>query len=225
MNKNKEIFIMSSESETYTLDQIVEKNKQEYISAINLITRPFDKDELIKMLEETDFFEAPASGKYHNAMKGGLCKHSLNVWKRLVDLNNMMETNLDSNSMAIVALCHDYAKINYYKLSYRNEKVYNESGSKSDNLGKYDWVSVPIYTIRDAKDRFIYGNHEATSEAIARMYIPLTLEESAAILNHHAGMSTDSAKNNIGEVYGRNTLALMLHLADMLCAFVDESRE
>lgn len=203
----------------------VEKNKQEYISAINLITRPFDKDELIKMLEETDFFEAPASGKYHNARRGGLCEHSLNVWKRLVDLNTIMETNLDPNSMAIVALCHDYAKINYYKLSYRNEKVYNESGSKSDNLGKYDWVSIPTYITKDAKDRFIYGNHESTSEAITRMYIPLTLEESSAILNHHAGMSVDSAKNNIGEVYAKNTLALMLHLADMLCAFVDESRE
>lgn len=207
-----------------TIDK-VEKNKQEYISVINLITRSFDKDELIKMLEETDFFEAPASGKYHNACRGGLCEHSLNVWKRLVDLNNMMETNLDSNSMAIVALCHDYAKINYYKLSYRNEKVYSESGSKSDNLGKYDWVSVPTYMTKDAKDRFIYGNHEATSEAITRMYIPLTLEESSAILNHHAGMSVDSAKNNIGEVYAKNTLALMLHLADMLCAFVDENRE
>ena len=202
-----------------------EKNKQEYISAISLIARPFDKEELIKMLEETDFFKAPASRSYHNSYEGGLCEHSLNVWKRLVDLNNMMETNLDNNSMAIVALCHDYAKINYYKLGYRNEKVYSESGSKSDSLGKYDWVSVSTYTIRDVKDRFIYGNHEATSEAIARMYIPLTLEESAAILNHHAGMSSDSAKNNIGEVYGRNTLALMLHLADMLCAFVDESRE
>ena len=88
---------MSSESETYTLDQIVEKNKQEYISAINLITRPFDKDELIKMLEETDFFEAPASGKYHNAYKGGLCEHSLNVWKRLVDLNNMMLEVIEKN--------------------------------------------------------------------------------------------------------------------------------
>ena len=207
-----------------TIDR-VEKSKQEYISAINLITRPFDKDELIKMLEETDFFEAPASRNYHNAYKGGLCEHSLNVWKRLIDLNDMMETNLDANSMAIVALCHDYAKINYYKLGYRNEKVYSESGSKSDNLGKYDWVSVPTYMTKDAKDRFIYGNHEATSEAITRMYIPLTLEESSAILNHHAGMSVDSAKNNIGEVYGRNTLALMLHLADMLCAFVDESRE
>ena len=208
-----------------TIDEKIEKNKQEYISAINLITRPFDKEELIKMLEETDFFEAPASSKYHNAVKGGLCEHSINVWKRLVDLDQIMETKLDSNSIAIVALCHDYAKINYYKLGYRNEKVYSESGSKSDNLGKYDWVSVPSYSTRDAKDRFIYGNHEATSEAIVRMYIPLTLDESSAILNHHGGMGADSAQNNIGEVYTKNKLALLLHLADMLCSFVDEDRE
>lgn len=208
-----------------TLEQKVEKNKQDYISAINLINRNFDKNELIKMLEETDFFEAPASTRYHNAVKGGLCEHSINVWKRLGDLDYIMNTNLDPDSMAIVALCHDYAKINYYKLGYKNEKVYSESGSKSDTMGRFDWVSVPTYNIRDTKDRFIYGNHEATSEAIARMYIPLTLEESAAILNHHAGMGSDSAKNNIGEVYTQNTLALMLHLADMLCSFVDENRE
>lgn len=177
------------------------------------------------MLNETDFFTAPASRNYHNAYEGGLCEHSLNVWKRMVDLDNIMETNLDANSMLIVALCHDFAKINYYTTEFKNKKVYSENGSKQDSNGRYDWVSVPGYSIRPANNRFIYGNHEATSEAIARIYIPLTFEESCAILNHHAGMSTDSAKNNIGEVFTSNRLALILHLADMLCAFVDEVRE
>lgn len=203
----------------------LESVKQEYISAINLIQRDFDKEALIQMLNETDFFTAPASRNYHNAYEGGLCEHSLNVWKRMIDLDLVMEMNLDPNSMLIVALCHDFAKINYYTTEFKNKKIYSENGSKEDSNGKYDWVSVPGYSIRPANNRFIYGNHEATSEAIARSYIPLTFEESCAILNHHAGMSADSAKNNIGEVFTSNHLALILHLADMICAFVDEVRE
>ena len=147
------------------------------------------------MLEGTDFFQAPASTKYHAAYKGGLCEHSLNVWKNLVDLVNMLglSDKIEADSLAIVALCHDLAKINFYTIGVKNQKVYSESGSKTDSIGKFDWVSVPTYTVKDASDRFIYANHEITSEMIARSYIPLTYEESIAILHHHAGMSFDSA--------------------------------
>jgi hypothetical protein len=175
------------------------------------------------MLNETDFFIAPASSKYHGSFKGGLCQHSLNVWKRLMDLSNIMNVEIDPSSAAIVALCHDLAKINYYTQGIKNEKVYSESGSKSDSLGKYDWVSTPTYQVRKAEDRFIYGNHECTSEVIARSYIPLTFEESSAILHHHGGMSTDCAKDDIGLIFNKNTLALLLHLADMLAAYVDNT--
>ena len=37
-------------------------------------------EELISYLESSDFFEAPASTKYHLAEAGGLAKHSLNVY-------------------------------------------------------------------------------------------------------------------------------------------------
>lgn len=34
-------------------------------------------------LEETDFYEAPASTKYHGNESGGLLQHSINVYDRL----------------------------------------------------------------------------------------------------------------------------------------------
>ena len=39
------------------------------------------------------------------------------------------------------------------------------------------------------------------------------------------GMSWDSAKDNITEVYGKYTLAVLLHLADMLATYVDEKEQ
>lgn len=205
--------------------QEIGSNKLEYINAIKSINREFDKNALLNMLDETDFYSAPASVKYHSAYPGGLCEHSLNVWKTMLKLNEIMNLGLDIDSISIVSLCHDYAKINFYIIENKNKKVYSDNGSKSDSMGRYDWVTVQGYSIRDPKDRFIYGNHESTCEAIVRNYIPLSYEESSAILHHHGAMSSDSAQDNIGEIFTYNKLALILHLADMLASFIVENRE
>ena len=43
-------------------------------------------EELLNYLEKTDFFTAPASGRRHNNFEGGLCQHSINVYKRFLKL-------------------------------------------------------------------------------------------------------------------------------------------
>ena len=66
----------------------VDKERAEQLFHIvwdKYITRSGGK-ELLKWIEETDFFRAPASRQYHLAVAGGLCKHSLNVYKRLKKL-------------------------------------------------------------------------------------------------------------------------------------------
>lgn len=206
-----------------TYDQM-EKNRLDYVSAINLINREyFDKDAFLDMLTNSDFFSAPASTKYHCAYSGGLCEHSLNVWHCLVNLDHVMETNLDPTSMLIVALCHDLAKINYYTKDFKNKKVYSSDGSKSDSNGKYDWVTVPVFVKKDSSDRLIYGSHEINSEMIAHEFIPLTREESIAILHHHGGRGWDSAQDDISEIFNYSKLACLLHLADMLSTYITEA--
>ena len=200
------------------------QNKQEYIDLIKSISREFDKDAFITMLEETDFFEAPASSKYHNAFPGGLCEHCINVYKRLSELNTLLSLKLDEDSIIIASLCHDLSKINYYMPSVRNEKVYSQSGSKHDELGNYDWVSTRTYSVKPTSQRFIYANHEVTAEMITKSYIPLTYDESIAILHHHGGMSSDCAQDNLGEIFNYSSLALCLHLADMIASFINENR-
>lgn len=209
-----------------TKEQIM-NNKTDFIGLLNSITREgVDIEKLINKLERSDFFHAPASTQYHNSYEGGLCDHCLNVCSNMLQLVDMKADALGINpedvreSVIIVSLLHDISKMNTYEPGVKNEKVYSENGSKYDELGKYDWVSKPIWVTRD--DKFVFGSHESTSEFMARQFIPLTMEESIAILHHMGSMSWDSAKDNIGEVFNKYWLSLLLYQADMMSTYVDE---
>lgn len=204
-------------------------NKQEFIELISGINRDnADIEKLIRQLEKLDFFEAPASAKYHNACKGGLCDHSLNVYYNLKHLlsykQGLPEECYNEDSIRIVSLLHDISKMNMYELSSRNKKVYCENGSKSDNLGTFEWVSELSYKKKDDTELLTYGNHEMTSEYMVRQFIPLTIQESVAILHHMGAMHYDCAQDNISVVFTKYPLSLLLHQADMLATYIDEVR-
>ena len=225
----------------------IEENKQAFLSLLTYIERPGAKiEELKQKLENSDFFYAPASGSYHNAVEGGLCDHCLNVYERLLDLINTVypptnailqneETGEETlttvntcpyskETLIIVALFHDMSKMNYYEKSIRNKKVYSlELGDKQDNLGRYYWESVPGYATKEHTDRFVFGTHGQTSEYMINCFIPLTLEEKVAIINHMGGFDNDSARgSNLSEIYNHYPLATLLHTADMLATFINE---
>lgn len=200
-------------------------NRDRYMGLVEGIQREGMRfKDLIEYLNSSDFFTAPASTRFHSSFKGGLCLHSLNVYDNMKKLQAAYPqfAGLTEDSIRIVALCHDFAKIGYYIETVKNVKVYSASGSKHDSMSNYDWQSVPGYTVDDDK-RFLYGNHETTSEYLTRCFIPLSVQESIAILHHHAGMSKDCAQDNITEIFNRNPLAFLLHMADMMATYVNES--
>jgi len=207
-----------------TKEQIL-SNREEFLTLIKSINREgADIDRLVKKLECSDFFIAPSSTKYHCNYEGGLCEHSLNVYKNFVTLANS-KTNLDAccydeNTVKIITLLHDISKMNIYEKTAKNEKVYCEDGDKYDSLGKFKWVTTMGWGLKE--QRFTYGSHEMTSEFIARQFIPLTIDESVAILHHMGGRNWDSAQDNITEIFGQYQVATLLHLADMLASYVDE---
>lgn len=209
-------------------ENVIETNKETFCTFLRQIRRDGARiDDLIKKLENSDFFYAPASTKYHNSVRGGLCDHSLNVYYNLRSLvkNKHLESFISEETILICGLLHDISKINVYEESIRNKKVYHELGKKYDNLGNFDWVSEKTYQMKDIKDRFIYGNHEETSEYMIRKYIPLKLEESVAILTHHGSLSYDSVSiESVSQKYERYPLACLLHVADMISTYIDEDR-
>lgn len=200
-------------------------NKDEFFELIHGITREgFRCEDLVNYLNSSDFFSAPASTRFHMSVEGGLCQHTLNVYHNMKKLQSIYPEfeRLTEDSIRIVALFHDFAKINYYVSTSRNVKKYCTDGKNHDALGNFIWVTELGYTVDDSK-RFLYGNHEFTSEYMARCFLPLSVEESIAILHHHAGMSKDCAQDNITEIFNRNPLAFLLHMADMVSTYVTES--
>lgn len=201
----------------------IEQNKDYFISLLREITRQgADIDKLINKLSNSDFFTAPASTKYHMSERGGLCEHCLNVFDNIIMLNETLHLNYDRETLLIVALLHDISKMNYYEETIINKKVYSPNGKKYDELGNFDWVSVKGYKTKESEDRFIYGSHEETAEYIIRKFIPLSLEESIAILSHMGGKGFDSSGVDLTPVYNKYSLAVLLHTADMLATYIQE---
>ena len=156
-------------------------------------------DKLIEFLEASDFFEAPASTKFHGAWKGGLMEHSMKVYEILKGKNG------DSDSVRIIALLHDICKTNFYKVDYRNAK---------NALGV--WEKVPYYAVEDT---IPYGHGEKSVMMISE-FIKLTPEERYSIRWHMGFTEPKELYNSIGLAYKKYPLALLTHEADLEASYL-----
>ena len=168
-------------------EEVRMENKIKFINLVNTITRPgADLPGLIQMLEQSDFFDAPATANSFRNYKGGLCEQAL---IRNINLKHLCEQSaydkITQDSILITSLFTDFGKIKYFEPTVRNKKIYHPSGKKSDELGTYDWVSEEGYTVKDPSTRYIFGTLGQNAERIITEYIPLTTEESAAIIHLH----------------------------------------
>lgn len=187
-----------------------------------LITRP-GADKLLAWLETTDFFEAPASTRFHLSRPGGLVEHSIHVYHRLHDLfvserqnrENEPFIELSDNEEETIAICgllHDICKANFYAVEMRNRK--NEQGQ---------WEKYPFYVVND---QLPYG-HGEKSVYIISGFMKLTREEAMAI-RWHMGFSDNDFKAggfSVGNAFEKFPLALLTHMADLQATYLDEPRE
>lgn len=186
-------------------------------------------DELMKWLESTDFFTAPASSRYHLAKPGGLVEHSINVYQWLLYLNEAKLTTMYSQeAIAIVALLHDVCKANFYEQGYRNQKTYDADkvaaaparSVKHDDKGDFIWETVPSYTINE---QFPFGHGEKSVYLVSK-YMQLTDEEAQSI-RYHMGPWQDGDKQSLSAVYSKSPLAFWLHVVDEAATFLSETQE
>lgn len=140
-----------------------QSDKQRFYSLIHGINR-IGIDELLEWIEESDFFAAPASTKFHGNYEGGLLKHCLkvhDVFYRLVKVNKL---KLNDESIIICSLFHDLNKVNTY------HPKFNKNGSRSKT--PYETIdSIPL-------------GHGAKSVWMVERFMRLTVEEAAIILWH-----------------------------------------
>ena len=206
-----------------TAEQI-EINKSRYLQLISTIEiEGADTQGLVDYLLTSDFFTAPASTLYHSNYEGGLCQHSLNVYDALCNLANMYAPNkYDYSSLIVVALLHDLAKVNFYEKYIMNKKHYHPAGTKHDNQGNFDWIAEEAFKVRDAKERFLGGEHGFNSMIIANRYIPMTYEETLAILHHHCGQGESKQLTDLSVILNKYPLITLLHMADFISTFITE---
>lgn len=184
-------------------------NKERFVSILRSVRRD-GVDELLQWLDQTDFYTAPASSRYHGSYEGGLLEHSLNVYDELVRLLNTysgMIGNIDSDSVAISALLHDLCKANMYIKEKRNRK--NEFGQ---------WESYDAYTI---KEDFCFGGHGSKSVYIASRFIRLSPDEATAINCH---MGAWDGNKDVNRAYEACPLAWLLHVADEAATYIKEGK-
>ena len=189
-------------------------NKDRFIQIYKEKIKRDGADRLLDFLcsDSCDFFTAPASTRFHGAYEGGLLEHSLNVYDCLCDIMNRRRIKEDygieysDESIALVALLHDLCKINFYKVSFRNQK--NPEGK---------WESVPYYTI---EDNLPYG-HGEKSVYIVSGYMRLSRDEAFAI-RYHMGFSGNEDPGNVGKAMEMFPLAFFLNCADTEAAYFIE---
>lgn len=175
-------------------------NKERFIYIVNNNIKREGINKLMSYLERHDFYEAPASTRYHDAYEGGLLDHSLRTYYRLKDLVEHYKIDTSEETIAIIALFHDLCKVDCYIKEMRWRK--NEQN---------EWEQYPTYKFEEQRP---YGNHGGKSVFICMNYMKLTFEEASAIQSH-MGMSGDSSDLAVGTVFRSNPLPYLLHVADM----------
>lgn len=183
-------------------------------------------DKLFEYIRKSDFYSAPASTRFHSCHEGGLLEHSLNVCNCMFEkMENTVWKNILSEvgreSIIISSLLHDICKTNFYVVEMKNKKVYSEYGKKIDSNGRFDWESVPGYTV---EDKIPYG-HGEKSVMMIENFIKLKPVERYMIRWH---MGFTEPKDNYGtlsEAIRKYPSILALHEADLESTYLVEKEE
>lgn len=191
----------------------MKNHKEQFIEIFEECIQREGNSDLLNWLLQSDFFQAPASTRFHGSYAGGLVEHSLNVYNclnALLDHTGLKE-KYSKETVAIVSLLHDVCKANFYKTGTRNVK---ENGV---------WVTKEVYEI---DEKFPCG-HGEKSVIILQNFIRLTADEIFAIRAHMGGFDTSVKGGDffIGKIFEQSKLALLTHMADMEATYLFETKE
>lgn len=186
----------------------IKEVKAKILNLLNSTSRN-GMDRLIKYLEESDFFVAPASTKYHGNYEGGLAEHSLNVYELLKEKNEKFSLGLGDETVIIAALLHDFCKINFYN----KQTCWRKNDSNR-------WESYEGYKVQDD---FPIGHGEKSIIQL-QFFIRLTKEEIIMIRWHMGNTEPKEMMMNIGNAYELVPAAVALHTADMEASYLLEEK-
>lgn len=180
--------------------------KEQFLSICKEDIKRDGLDGLLSWLENSDFFTAPASTRFHGNYEGGLCEHSINVHRELTMLNELYQLGYSKETIAITALFHDLCKVNYYKRGTRNVK--------DESTGQ--WVVKEVWEI----DEKMPLGHGEKSCIILQWYIKLEPEELLAIRWHMGGFdfATKGGDYGLNKAQNASKLVTLISVADLIAS-------
>ena len=188
------------------------ENREKFMELMRKTERAGVED-MLKWLDTTDFYSAPASTRYHGSYPGGLVQHTLNVAYELKQLADFYEVKIPKDSILICALGHDFCKINTYR-----ETIVNVPPQRTKS-GK--WEQQQGYK----KDEYLKLGHGAKSLSTLQDFITLKDYEKEAIYWHMGAFDLGQYNNinDLSKTFEENPLAFLLHIADMCVTYIIEN--
>lgn len=175
---------------------------------------------LMRVLEELDFYNSPASAKHHLNVPGGLVMHSLNVARAALELCDKMPQFAKCNKGAVLtaALLHDVCKAGQYIKkpdgSYRYEDSHlmghgEASVSISITVDPQVQALMKLVKAEIEKHNAAADAHAATITAAVSAAVK-NLSESGEILNEEQvkALIKEQVDGGTGGYYGSYELTL-----------------
>ena len=186
--------------------------KEQFIEILNG-TKRAGMENVISKLEETGFFNAPASTKFHLSCKGGLLEHSFNVYRaalmvreQVIKARPELEEQLPLDSIAICALLHDTCKCDIYKEGILSRK----------NADGY-WEKYVGYQV-DYSAGLPIGHGEKSVIILLSWGLELTPEEMLAIRWHMSAwdmpLQSPEHKESFNAAKAKSPLVSLIQTAD-----------
>ncbi|MBQ7209888.1 MAG: HD domain-containing protein [Paludibacteraceae bacterium] len=194
--------------------------KQKIIQLLRSTNRE-GMENVIRWLEQSDFFTAPASTNFHGNYEGGLAEHSLNVYQTALDIYNVMKQRKPSlaehvspENIIIAALLHDACKVNIYKKTTKYRK------------DKFDqWETYETYTVD--YNEFPLGHGEKSVIRLLQLSLALTDDEIIAIRWHMNAwdlpFQSPEMKSNINVARNKCPLLCLIQTADGIASAILEN--
>jgi len=185
-----------------------QKNNNE-IRFVELLSKlNIDLTEINKLLDQVNYFNAPASAQYTGAYPGGLCERALRTAHELGVLCNAYFPGRYSEEDVIkVAFFKDIYKATMYEAYMKNVK--------NEETGQ--WEAVPAYKTREGTNRPVYGDLGFSSYMQIKNLVPLTDEQIEAIIHSRP---TDFAPD-IHDICRAYPLVTLTRMAEMAANYIN----
>ena len=192
--------------------------KEKFISLLKSTNRK-GVNQLLSLLEEKGFFEAPASTRFHLSKNGGLLQHSINVYdvamkvrSAMIELDERLKDVFPKDSVIIASLYMMFLRP-IYKQCIKRQK--NDNGSWVETLGyDTDYSKFPL------------GHGEKSVIVLLRSGMELTDDEIIANRWHMNAwdlpFQSYEAKSNLNVAREHSPLLTLIQTADGLSSALIE---